>query len=83
MKSLAATIRTDRVGKGGAPLPLIPLSSCLDMVRKTLGQHDIPTLQTIVIGLAGLSRRGNRVGLHLSSGCWRCLRYNRHRWQLL
>jgi hypothetical protein len=48
-KPLAATIRTDRVGKGGAPLPLIPLSSCLDMVRKTLGQHDIPILQTIVM----------------------------------
>jgi hypothetical protein len=86
------------------------------MVRKTLGQHDIPTRQTIGIdhaagmlkrcqkpqriyynqlprlrasakgnrfGLAGLSRRGNRVGLHFSSGCRRCLRYNRQRWQLL
>ena len=35
--------------EGGAPLPLITLSSCLDMVRKTLGQHDIPTRQTIGI----------------------------------
>jgi hypothetical protein len=65
-KSLAATIRTDRVGKGGAPLPLITLSSCLDMVRRTLGQHDIPTLQTMVIdhaaGMVKLSTTLARLG---------------------
>jgi len=43
-KSLAATIRSD----GGAEQTFryAPLSSGLDIVRKTLGQHEIATVQT-------------------------------------
>jgi hypothetical protein len=46
-KSLAATIRSD----GGAEQTFryAPLSSGLDIVRKTLGQHEIATVQTTSI----------------------------------
>jgi hypothetical protein len=40
-KSLTATIRTGRPGEGGRSFRYAPLSSGLDIVRKTLGQHEI------------------------------------------
>jgi hypothetical protein len=48
-KSLTATIRTGRPGEGERSFRYAPLSSGLDIVRKTLGQHEIATLQTTAI----------------------------------
>jgi hypothetical protein len=48
-KSLTATIRTGRVGEGERSFRYAPLSSGLDIVRKTLGQHEIATVQTTAI----------------------------------
>src|SRR5262249_54435266 len=45
-KSLVATIRTGRPGDGERSFRYAPLSSGLDIVRKTLGQHEIATMQT-------------------------------------
>jgi ERF superfamily len=51
-KSLTATIRTGRPMDGERSFRYAPLSSGLDIVRKTLGQHEIATLQTTVIDQA-------------------------------
>src|SRR3954465_4935092 len=48
-KSLTATIRTGRFGEGERTFRYAPLSSGLDIVRKTLGQHEIATVQTTAI----------------------------------
>src|SRR5919197_3162585 len=48
-KSLTATIRTGRLDEGVRSFRYAPLSSGLDIVRKTLGQHEIATLQTTAI----------------------------------
>jgi hypothetical protein len=48
-KSLTATIRTGRPGERERNFRYAPLSSGLDIVRKTLGQHEIATLQTTAI----------------------------------
>jgi len=48
-KSLTATIRTGRPGEPQRSFRYAPLSSGLDIVRKTLGQHEIATLQTTAI----------------------------------
>src|SRR5438105_8837678 len=48
-KSLTATIRTCRPGDSERSFRYAPLSSGLDIVRKTLGQHEIATLQTTAI----------------------------------
>jgi ERF superfamily len=48
-KSLTAIIRTGRSGDGERSFRYAPLSSGLDIVRKTLGQHEIATLQTTAI----------------------------------
>src|SRR5262245_35381283 len=48
-KSLTATIRTGRIGEGERSFRYAPLSSGLDIVRKTLGQHEIATVQTTTI----------------------------------
>jgi ERF superfamily len=48
-KSLTATIRSGRPGEGERSFRYAPLSSGLDTVRKTLGQHEIATLQTTAI----------------------------------
>jgi len=48
-KSLTAIIRTGRAGDGERSFRYAPLSSGLDIVRKTLGQHEIATLQTTAI----------------------------------
>jgi hypothetical protein len=45
-KSLTGTIRSGRAGDGERSFRYAPLSSGLDIVRKTLGQHEIATLQT-------------------------------------
>ena len=48
-KSLVATIRTDGPGGPERAFRYAPLSSGLDIVRKTLGQHEIATVQTTAI----------------------------------
>src|SRR6201993_1167572 len=48
-KSLTATIGTGRPGEGERSFRYAPLSSGLDIVRRTLGQHEIATLQTTAI----------------------------------
>ena len=48
-KSLQATIHADRRGGGVQTFRYAPLSSGLDIVRKTLGQHEIATVQTTAI----------------------------------
>ena len=48
-KSLVATIRVERPGRGEQTFRYAPLSSGLDIVRKILGQHEIATVQTTSI----------------------------------
>src|SRR5436309_3340747 len=49
-KSLTATIRTGRHGEGARTFRYAPLSSGLDIVRKTLGKHEIAIFPTTAIG---------------------------------
>src|SRR5215831_286989 len=51
-KSLTATIRTGRAGEGDQTFRYAPLASGLEIVRKTLGQHEIATVQTTEIDRA-------------------------------
>ena len=48
-KSLVATIRPNGPGEGERSFRYAPLSSGLEIVRKTLGQHEIATVQTTAI----------------------------------
>jgi hypothetical protein len=48
-KSLTATIRSDERGRAEQTFRYASLSSGLDIVRKTLGQHEIATVQTTAI----------------------------------
>jgi hypothetical protein len=48
-KSLVATIQPNGPGGGEHSFRYAPLSSGLDIVRKTLGQHEIATVQTTAI----------------------------------
>jgi hypothetical protein len=48
-KSLTATIRVAAPGERERTFRYAPLSSGLDIVRKTLGQHEIATVQTTAI----------------------------------
>src|SRR5262245_65735825 len=48
-KSLTAIIRTGRLGEGERSFRYAPLASGLDIVRKTLGQHEIATIQSTAI----------------------------------
>jgi ERF superfamily len=68
-KSLVATIRLDGPGKADQTFRYASLSSGLDIVRKTLGQHEIATVQTTAIdqtaGLVNLT-----TVLAHSSGEW-------------
>ena len=68
-KSLTATMRPDGPGAAERSFRYAPLSSGLDIVRKTLGQHEIATVQTTSIDQeAGLIRL-TTVLAH-SSGEW-------------
>ncbi len=51
-KSLVATIRSGRPGESERSFRYAPLASGLDIVRKTLGQHEIATVQTTAIDQA-------------------------------
>jgi hypothetical protein len=48
-KSLTVTVRPGRSGDSERSFRYAPLSSGLDIVRKTLGKHEIATLQTTAI----------------------------------
>jgi ERF superfamily len=48
-KSLVATIKPNNPGEAERSFRYAPLSSGLDIVRKTLGQHEIATVQTTAI----------------------------------
>jgi hypothetical protein len=51
-KSLTAIVRGHRPGEAERSFRYAPLSSGLDIVRKTLGQHEIATVQTTAIDTA-------------------------------
>ena len=51
-KSLTGTIHTGRGGEGERTFHYAPLSSGLDIVRKTLGQHEIAIIQTTAVDQA-------------------------------
>src|SRR6476619_398839 len=52
-KSLVATIRPSGPGERERTFRYAPLSSGLDIVRKTLGQHEIDTMQATAVDQAG------------------------------
>jgi ERF superfamily len=70
-KSLVATIRTEGPGRGGVERSFryAPLSSGLDIVRKTLSHHEIATVQTTAVNQAGGIITLTTVLAH-SSGEW-------------
>ena len=68
-KSLTATIRTDRSGEGARTFRYAPLSSGLDIVRKTLGKHEIAIFQTTAIDQPTRSLSLTTMLTH-SSGEW-------------
>ena len=51
-KSLTAVIRSGRPGERERSFRYAPLASGLDIVRKTLGQHEIATVQTTAVDQA-------------------------------
>ena len=59
-KSLAATIESDGPSGAGKSYRYAPLSSGLEIVRKSLGQHEIATLQTTAIDQTNLSQPTTR-----------------------
>jgi ERF superfamily protein len=52
-KLLTATMRSGRPGEGERSFRYAPLASGLDIVRKTLGRHEIATMQTTAVDQAG------------------------------
>ena len=68
-KSLTATIRSEGRGGSDQTFRYAPLSSGLDIVRKTLGQHEIATVQTTAIDRAAGVVNLTTVLAH-SSGEW-------------
>src|SRR3954470_19914896 len=45
-KSLTAALDSDRCGRGGQTYRYAPLSAGLDIVRQTLGKHELAVIQT-------------------------------------
>jgi hypothetical protein len=68
-KSLTATIRSDGSGGADQTFRYASLASGLDIVRKTLGQHEIATLQTTAIDQAAGTVNLTTVLAH-ASGEW-------------
>src|SRR5579862_509610 len=68
-KSLTATIRSDGPSGAEKTFSYAPLSSGLDIVRKTLGQHEIATVQTTALDQAAGLVSLTTVLAH-SSGEW-------------
>src|SRR5205809_3958234 len=68
-KSLVAIIRSPFPREGDRTFRYAPLASGLDIVRKSLGRHEIATLQTTAIDSDGGMVRLTTVLAH-SSGEW-------------
>ncbi|MGA7232057.1 MAG: ERF family protein, partial [Xanthobacteraceae bacterium] len=68
-KSLVGTIRSDHASGSERSFRYAPLSSGLDIVRKTLSQHEIATMQTTSIDEKAGIVRLNTVLAH-ASGEW-------------
>ena len=68
-KSLTAAIGTGRHGEGARTFRYAPLSSGLDIVRKTLGKHEIAIFQTTAIDQPTRSLSLTTMLTH-SSGEW-------------
>ena len=51
-KSLTATITTGRAGEGARTFRYAPLSSGLEIVRKTLSEYEIAVIQTTAVDQA-------------------------------
>jgi hypothetical protein len=68
-KSLVGTIRSDLAGGSERSFRYAPLSSGLDIVRKTLSQHEIATVQTTAIDQTAGIVRLSTVLAH-ASGEW-------------
>jgi len=68
-KSLLGTIRSDQTGGSERSFRYAPLSSGLDIVRKTLSQHEIATVQTTAIDQTAGIVQLSTVLAH-SSGEW-------------
>src|SRR5665213_2919704 len=68
-KSLVATIRPQSGGEAERSFRYAPLSSGLDIVRKTLGQHEIATVQTTAIDQAAGTVNLTTILAH-ASGEW-------------
>jgi hypothetical protein len=68
-KSLVATVRLDGPNRTEQAFRYAPLSSGLDIVRKTLGQHEIATVQTTAIDQPAGTVNLTTVLAH-SSGEW-------------
>jgi hypothetical protein len=68
-KSLVATIRSDEAGAADRSFRYAPLSSGLDIVRRTLSQHEIATVKTTSIDQTAGIVRLSTVLAH-ASGEW-------------
>src|SRR6202043_2786678 len=68
-KSLTATIRTGRPGETERTFRYAPLSSGLEIVRKTLSEHEIAVIQTTAIDQASRMLNFTTLLAH-SSGEW-------------
>jgi hypothetical protein len=68
-KSMVATIRPEGRGAAEQIFRYAPLSEGLNIIRKTLGQHEIATLQSTLVDQAAGLIRLNTVLAH-SSGEW-------------
>src|SRR5215469_3901475 len=68
-KSLVATVRFNEAGGSERSFRYAPLSTGLDIVRKTLSQHEIATVQTTSIDEAAGLVRLNTILAH-ASGEW-------------
>src|SRR5260370_8686602 len=68
-KSLVATIRSPFPREGDRTFRYAPLSSGLDIVRKSLGRHEIATIQSTEIDKEGALLRLTTILAH-SSGEW-------------
>src|SRR6202048_49357 len=68
-KSLTATIRTGRAGETERSFRYAPLSSGLEIVRKTLSEHEIAVIQTTAIDQASRMLNLTTLLAH-SSGEW-------------
>jgi hypothetical protein len=68
-KSLTATIRSGRAGETERTFRYAPLSSGLEIVRKTLSEHEIAVMQTTAIDLASRILNLTTTLAH-SSGQW-------------